>query len=56
MPREILRLNSITAKDIEEAIKKIHGGEKVTDQSPEGKYKSLERYGIDLLDMAQRQA
>lgn len=52
--REILRLNSITAKEVEEAIKKIRGGEKVTDQSPEGKYKALERYGIDLLEMARK--
>jgi len=52
--KEILRLNSVTAKQIEKAIKDVRGGEKVTDQSPEGKYKSLERYGIDLLDMARK--
>ncbi len=52
--KEILRLNSVTAKQIEHAIKEIRGGEKVTDQSPEGKYKALERYGIDLLDMARK--
>ncbi|MGA2324201.1 MAG: ATP-dependent chaperone ClpB [Sedimentisphaerales bacterium] len=52
--REILRLNSVTDKQIEKAIKDIRGGEKITDQSPEGKYKALERYGIDLLDMARK--
>jgi len=52
--KEILRLNSVTEKQIEKAIKEIRGGEKITDQSPEGKYKSLERYGIDLLDMAKK--
>ncbi len=52
--KEILRLNSVTDKQIEKAIKDVRGGEKVTDQSPEGKYKSLERYGIDLLDMARK--
>ncbi len=52
--REILRLNSVTAKQIEKAIKDVRGGEKITDQSPEGKYKALERYGIDLLDMARK--
>ena len=52
--KEILRLNSVTAKQIEKAIKDVRGGEKVTDQSPEGKYKALERYGIDLLDMARK--
>jgi ATP-dependent Clp protease ATP-binding subunit ClpB len=52
--KEVLRLNSVTEKQIEKAIKEIRGGEKITDQSPEGKYKSLERYGIDLLDMARK--
>jgi ATP-dependent Clp protease ATP-binding subunit ClpB len=52
--KEILRLNSVTEKHIEKAIKDIRGGDKVTDQNPEGKYKSLERYGIDLLEMARK--
>jgi ATP-dependent Clp protease ATP-binding subunit ClpB len=52
--KEILRLNSIEPKQIEEALKEVRGGEKITDQSPEGKYKALERYGIDLLEMAQK--
>ena len=52
--KEILRLNSITPEQIESALKDIRGGEKITDQSPEGKYKALERYGIDLLEMARK--
>jgi ATP-dependent Clp protease ATP-binding subunit ClpB len=52
--REILRLNSITSEQIEGALKEIRGGEKITDQSPEDKYRALERYGIDLLDMARK--
>ena len=52
--REILRLNSIEPKQIEEALKEVRGGEKITDQSPEEKYRALERYGIDLLEMAQK--
>ncbi|MBC8481644.1 MAG: AAA family ATPase, partial [Planctomycetes bacterium] len=52
--REILRLNSVEPKQIKAAIKDIRGGEKVTDQSPESKYKALERYGIDLLEMARK--
>jgi ATP-dependent Clp protease ATP-binding subunit ClpB len=50
--REILRLNSITPEQIEEAAKEIRRGQKITDQSPEDKYRALERYGIDLLEMA----
>jgi ATP-dependent Clp protease ATP-binding subunit ClpB len=52
--REILRLNSITPEQIENALKEVRGTEKITDQSPEAKYKALERYGIDLLEMARK--
>ena len=52
--KEILQLNSITPEQIESALKEIRGGEKITDQSPEDKYKALERYGIDLLEMARK--
>jgi len=52
--REILSLNSITPEQIENALKEIRGGAKITDPNPEDKYKALERYGIDLLEMAQK--
>ena len=52
--KEVLSLNSITAERIEEAIKEVRGGEKITDQTPEDKYRALERYGIDLLEMARK--
>jgi ATP-dependent Clp protease ATP-binding subunit ClpB len=52
--KEILRLNSVSADQIESALKEIRGSEKVTDQNPEDKYKALERYGIDLLEMARK--
>ncbi|MGB2808006.1 MAG: ATP-dependent chaperone ClpB [Sedimentisphaerales bacterium] len=52
--KEILRLNSITPEQVESALKEVRGGEKITDPSPEDKYKALERYGIDLLEMARK--
>ena len=52
--REILRLNSITSENIESALKEVRGPDKITDQNPEDKYKALERYGIDLLEMARK--
>ncbi|MEN8126511.1 MAG: ATP-dependent chaperone ClpB [Planctomycetota bacterium] len=52
--KEILSVNSIGTEQIEKAIKDIRGGEKVTDENPESKYKALERYGIDLIDMARQ--
>ena len=50
--KEILSVNSITVDKIEKALKSIRGDEKITDDNPEAKYKALERYGIDLLEMA----
>jgi len=52
--KQILDLNSITPKQIEGVLKEIRGAEKITDQNPEDKYKALERYGIDILDMARK--
>ena len=52
--KEILSVNSISLEQIEKAIKDIRGGAKVTDENPESKYKALERYGIDLIDMARK--
>jgi ATP-dependent Clp protease ATP-binding subunit ClpB len=37
---------------LENIIKQIRGNQTVTDQSPEGKYQSLERYGRDLTEAA----
>ncbi len=52
--KEILSVNSINAEAIESALKQIRGDEKVTDASPESRYKALERFGIDLLEMARK--
>ena len=52
--KEILSVNSISVEQIAKAIKEIRGGEKVTDENPESKYKALERYGINLLEMARK--
>ena len=52
--KEILTLNSVTSEQIEHALKDIRGTEKVTSANPEDKYKALERYGIDLLEMARK--
>jgi len=35
-------------KKAEEAIASVRGSQKVTDQDPEGKYQTLEKYGTDL--------
>ncbi|MHC5082727.1 MAG: ATP-dependent chaperone ClpB [Planctomycetota bacterium] len=52
--KEVLSVNSITAEQIQKAVDDIRGGTKVTDDNPESKYKALERYGIDLIEMARQ--
>ncbi len=52
--KELLGVNSITVEQIQDALKEIRGDTQITDSSPEGKYKALERYGIDLLEMARK--
>ncbi len=37
---------------LKNTIAQIRGGQKVTDQNPEGKYESLEKYGRDLTQLA----
>ena len=42
----------MTTDRVFEALAQIRGGQRVTDQHPEGKYQALERYGRDLTKMA----
>jgi ATP-dependent Clp protease ATP-binding subunit ClpB len=37
---------------LKEIIKQVRGSQKVTDQNPENKYESLEKYGRDLTELA----
>ncbi|MGF1520602.1 MAG: ATP-dependent chaperone ClpB [Nodosilinea sp.] len=39
---------------LKQVVQDIRGTQKVTDQNPEGKYQSLEKYGRDLTDAARR--
>ncbi|AQQ09582.1 Chaperone protein ClpB 1 [Sedimentisphaera cyanobacteriorum] len=50
--KEILSLNSVNADQIKEAVDNVRGGQKVTDENPEAGYQALEKYGIDLVEMA----
>ena len=52
--KQILDLNSVSVENIKTALKDIRQGSTITDENPEGKYKALERYGIDLLEMSRK--
>jgi ATP-dependent Clp protease ATP-binding subunit ClpB len=52
---DLLRAQGVTAEGILQALKDIRGTQRVTDQSPEEKYRALERYGRDLNELARRE-
>jgi ATP-dependent Clp protease ATP-binding subunit ClpB len=52
--KDILSINGIGHDAILEALKDVRGGQRVTDQDPEAKYQSLQKYGRDLVEMARQ--
>jgi len=49
---EILLTGGVPKKDLLAALKTIRGSHRVTDQAPETKYRALERFTRDLVDLA----
>jgi len=50
--REILAGEGATQKALREALAAVRGPHQVTDQEAEGKYRALERFGVDLTERA----
>ncbi|HEY0791195.1 MAG TPA: ATP-dependent chaperone ClpB [Chthoniobacterales bacterium] len=50
----ILKMAGVTRDRLMQALQAVRGSQKVTDQNPEGKYQSLEKYGRDLTDAARK--
>ncbi|MEC4986029.1 MAG: ATP-dependent chaperone ClpB [Oscillatoria sp. PMC 1068.18] len=50
--KQLFQEFGLTENKLKEIIKEIRGSQKVTDQNPEGKYESLEKYGRDLTQLA----
>jgi ATP-dependent Clp protease ATP-binding subunit ClpB len=44
----------ITRDKLMQALQQVRGSQRVTDQNPEGKYQTLEKYGRDLTELARR--
>ena len=49
----ILKRNGVTHKETEQALESVRGPHRVTDQSPEEKYQSLQKFGNDLTAAAE---
>ncbi len=50
--QDLLKLNGIDENDLLKALQNLRGSSRVTDQNPEGKFNALEKYGVDLIDLA----
>jgi len=50
----ILRTAGVTQDKLMKALLAVRGSQRVTDQNPEGKYQTLEKYGRDLTESARR--
>ncbi|MPZ18615.1 MAG: ATP-dependent chaperone ClpB [Luteitalea sp.] len=51
---DLLKKRGVTYEGVFEALAQVRGTQRVTDQSPEGKYQALERYGRDLTAAARQ--
>jgi ATP-dependent Clp protease ATP-binding subunit ClpB len=51
---KLLLDQGVTKEGVLKALKEVRGTQRVTDQNPEDKYQSLEKFGRDLNDLARR--
>ena len=49
----VFRQYGVDAEKVYQALQKVRGGHRVTDQRAESRYRSLERYSIDLTELAE---
>ena len=50
----LLKAAGVTKERLMQALQQVRGSQRVTDQNPEAKYQSLEKYGRDLTEMARK--
>ncbi|CAH9086170.1 unnamed protein product [Cuscuta europaea] len=50
--QQLFRNLQLGEKSLKEAIEAVRGNQRVTDQNPEGKFEVLEKYGMDLTELA----
>src|SRR5205823_6337915 len=51
---KLLKDLGVTRDKLMETLQQVRGSQRVTDQNPEGKYQTLEKYGRDLTELARR--
>jgi ATP-dependent Clp protease ATP-binding subunit ClpB len=51
---KLLKEAGVTRDKLMQGLQQVRGSQRVTDQNPEGKYQTLEKYGRDLTELARR--
>jgi ATP-dependent Clp protease ATP-binding subunit ClpB len=51
---KLLKESGVTRDRLMQGLQQVRGSQRVTDQNPEGKYQTLEKYGRDLTQLARR--
>jgi len=51
---KLLKGSGVTRDKLMQALAAVRGNQRVTDQDPEGKYQTLEKYGRDLTELARK--
>ena len=51
---KLLKNTGASHDKLMQALQQVRGSQRVTDQNPEGKYQTLEKYGRDLTELARR--
>ena len=51
--KRLLFASAVEAKSVRDALKQVRGSARVTDQNPEAKYQSLEKFCVDLVAAAE---
>jgi ATP-dependent Clp protease ATP-binding subunit ClpB len=51
---KLLKEAGVTRDKLMQALQQVRGSQRVTDQNPEGKYQTLEKYGRDLTELARK--
>ena len=51
---KLLKQSGVTRANLMQALQQVRGSQRVTDQNPEGKYQTLEKYGRDLTELARK--
>jgi len=52
--KDLLQVNAVAEKDVLAALREVRGNSRVTSENPEDTFQALQKYGIDLVERAEK--